>query len=167
MLNQLLFLKSKIMPIEIERKYLLRNDDWKLAADQGTQYVQGYLVGSKAASVRVRVEGEKGFINIKSATLGVYRKEYEYPIPLDEAKELLITLCEQPLVEKTRYIVKHDGLEWEIDVFEGRNAGLIVAEVELESEDQKINLPAWCGKEVSEDPRYYNVSLVKLPYSAW
>jgi len=167
MLNQLRSLKNSNMPVEIERKYLLRNDDWKLSADQGTQFVQGYLVGSKAASVRVRIEGEKAFINIKSATLGVYRKEYEYPIPVDEARELLATLCEQPLVEKTRFIVQYDGLEWEIDVFAGENEGLVVAEVELEAEDQRINLPPWCGQEVSEDPRYYNVSLGKQPYSTW
>lgn len=155
------------MPTEIERKYLLRNDDWRLQADKGTKYVQGYLIGSKAASVRVRVEGEKAFINIKSATLGVRRQEYEYPIPVEEARELLDTLCEQPLVEKTRHVVNYEGLEWEIDVFEGKNEGLIVAEVELDAEDQKISLPAWCGQEVSEEPRYYNVSLGKHPFSEW
>ena len=155
------------MPIEIERKYLLRSDDWKQASDQGRYIVQGYLAGSEQASVRVRIEGNRANINIKSATLGVYRKEYEYPVPLEQAREMLDTLCEHPLIEKTRYIVKHDGLEWEIDVFAGENDGLVVAEVELESEDQKINLPDWCGEEVSDDPRYYNVSLGKHPFSAW
>ena len=125
------------------------------------------MIGSKAASVRVRIEGDKAFLNIKSATLGVRRQEYEYPIPVDEARELLETLCEQPLVEKTRYRVNHDGLEWEIDVFEGKNEGLIVAEVELEAEEQKISLPSWCGQEVSEDARYYNVNLGKHPYTDW
>ena len=132
------------MPLEIERKYLLRNDDWRLSADQGTKYVQGYLIGSKAASVRVRLEGEKAFLNIKSATLGVRRQEYEYPIPVEEAQELLDTLCEQPLVEKTRYIVMHQGIKWEVDVFEGKNNCLIVAELELEAENQKIAVPSWC-----------------------
>ena len=163
------------MPVEIERKYLLRNDDWKLSADQGTNYVQGYLVGAEvgaevgsgAASVRVRIEGEKAFINIKSATLGIYRREYEYPIPVEEARELLDTLCEHPLVVKVRYIVVYHDLEWEIDVFEAENAGLLVAEVELMSENQKIELPPWCGQEVSEDPRYYNVNLGKRPFSTW
>jgi adenylate cyclase len=155
------------MPTEIERKFLLRNDEWKLAADSGTKYKQGYLVGSKKASVRVRIEGDKAFLNIKSATLGVRRQEYEYSIPNDEAEEMLASLCESPLVEKTRYIVKFDGLEWEIDVFEGENQGLTVAEVELDDENQKIQLPSWCGKEVSDDPRYYNVNLVKHPYSSW
>jgi adenylate cyclase len=155
------------MPVEIERKYLLRNDEWRLHVSEGTKYKQGYLVGSKHASVRVRIEGDKAYLNIKSATLGVRRQEYEYPIPVDEANEILTTLCEQPLVEKTRYIAECNGLEWEIDVFEGMNHGLIVAEVELENENQKIELPAWCGKEVSDDPRYYNVNLGKHPYKEW
>lgn len=155
------------MPVEIERKYLLRNDDWELSADQGTRYVQGYLVGVGAASVRVRIEGEKAFINIKSATLGIYRQEYEYPIPVEEAREILDSLCEQPLVVKIRYIVVYRDLKWEIDVFEADNAGLVVAEVELTSENQKIELPPWCGQEVSEDPRYYNVNLGKQPFSIW
>jgi adenylate cyclase len=155
------------MPTEIERKYLLRNDEWQLSADQGTKFKQGYLVGSKNASVRVRIEGEVAYLNIKSATLEVRRQEYEYPIPLNEAKESLDTLCEKPLIEKTRFIVNDNGLEWEIDVFEGDNQGLIVAEVELHDENQKIELPAWCGQEVSSDPRYYNVNLGKHPYSEW
>ena len=155
------------MPTEIERKFLLRNDDWRLTADQGTKYIQGYLIGSKSASVRVRIEGEKAFLNIKSATLGVSRQEYEYPIPVEEARELLNTLCEQPLVQKTRYLVIYGDLEWEIDVFEGKNEGLIVAEVELEKEDQQISLPAWSGQEVSAEPRYYNVNLGKHPFSEW
>jgi len=94
-------------------------------------------------------------------------KEYEYSIPMEESIEILETLCEKPLVEKTRYIVNDNGLEWEIDVFEGKNQGLIVAEVELQDEHQKIELPRWCGQEVSNDPRYYNVNLGKHPYSEW
>jgi adenylate cyclase len=97
----------------------------------------------------------------------VRRQEYEYPIPVDEANEILSTLCEQPLIEKTRYIAECNGLEWEIDVFEGMNEGLIVVEVELQDENQKIELPSWCGKEVSDDPRYYNVNLGKHPYKEW
>ncbi|VAX01049.1 Adenylate cyclase [hydrothermal vent metagenome] len=155
------------MPIEIERKYLLRNDDWRLDADQGTQYEQGYIIGSDKASVRVRIQGAEAFINIKSATLGIKRQEFEYGIPLDEAREILSSLCEKPLVIKTRYIVNVNGDKWEIDVFDGGNKGLIVAEIELQSEDQSIELPAWCGQEVSEDPRYYNVNLAKHPYTKW
>lgn len=155
------------MGIEIERKFLLRNEDWRLQADTGTAYQQGYLLGSGKASVRVRIEGTRAFLNIKSATLGVRRSEYEYPLPVEEARELLSHLCEQPLVEKTRYIVMQGDLKWEIDEFSGDNRGLIVAEVELESESQRIELPSWCGAEVSDDPRYYNVNLVRHPYSSW
>ena len=155
------------MPLEIERKFLLKNDDWRAQADQGTEYVQGYLVGSAQASVRIRIEGDAAFINIKSATLGVRRQEYEYPIPVSDARELLRDLCEQPLIEKTRYLIHAQDLCWEIDVFKGDNAGLVVAEVELESEQQAIPRPSWLGEEVSHDPRYYNVSLVKHPYQRW
>ena len=155
------------MPIEIERKYLLRNDDWRLKADQGTKYVQGYIIGSDKASVRVRTQGSQAFINIKSATLDIKRQEFEYAIPLDEAQELLSSLCEKPLVKKTRYIVVENGDEWEVDIFEEENEGLVVAEIELQSVDQNIVLPSWCGQEVSEDPRYYNVNLAKHPFCKW
>jgi len=155
------------MPIEIERKFLLRNADWQLDANQGAQYEQGYIAGSELASVRIRTEGEDAFINIKSATLGVTRQEYEYPVPLDEAQEILSSLCAKPLIKKTRYIVHDHGNEWEVDVFAGENEGLIVAEIELQSEDQSFELPSWCGREVSDDPRYYNVNLAKHPYSKW
>ena len=155
------------MALEIERKFLVCHDGWRAQADAGTAYRQGYLVGSKQASVRVRIEGEVARLNIKSATLGVRRQEYEYPIPVEEAKELLETLCEQPQIEKVRYRVQHADHLWEIDVFEGANRGLIVAEVELRSEEESVVLPDWVGEEVSDDPRYYNVCLVKHPYSEW
>jgi adenylate cyclase len=155
------------MGLEIERKFLVRNDDWRQQADSGTSYRQGYLVGSQQASVRVRIEGEVARLNIKSATLGIRRQEYEYPLPLDEAEEMLETLCEQPQIEKTRYKLPYQGHLWEIDVFAGANQGLIVAEVELGSEDEALSLPEWVGEEVSDDPRYYNVCLVKHPYSEW
>ena len=155
------------MAIEIERKYLVKNEQWQTEADTGKDYLQGYLVGGKDASVRVRIEGEYAFINIKSATLGIRRLEYEYPIPLDDARLLLEDLCEKPLIKKKRYHIKHGGLTWEIDVFEGDNAGLVVAEVELPNEDMQPELPDWAGEEVSDDPRYYNVSLVKHPYNKW
>lgn len=155
------------MGIEIERKFLLKNDGWRTQAGPGVAYRQGYLIGSRQASVRVRIEGDRAFLNIKSATLGVRRQEYEYPLPLDEAQEILETLCGKPLVEKKRYVVHHARHEWEIDVFEGENEGLIVAEVELVAEDETIVLPDWVGAEVSTDPRYYNVNLVEHPYSTW
>jgi adenylate cyclase len=153
--------------IEIERKFLLKDDSWRQHADAGTVYRQGYLIGAKQASVRVRIEGDKAFINIKSMTLGVSRLEYQYPIPVQDAEELLDTLCDKPLVEKTRYRIQHAGHEWEIDVFEGDNAGLVVAEVELSAVDEQLSLPDWAGIEVSSDPRYYNVNLVKHPYTTW
>jgi adenylate cyclase len=155
------------MVLEIERKFLVRNDDWRRDADAGSQFRQGYLIGAKQASVRVRIEGDKAFLNIKSMTLGITRQEYQYSIPLAEAEEMLATLCEQPLVEKTRYCVRHAGHVWEIDIFTGANAGLVVAEVELNSEQEHIDLPSWVGVEVSDDPRYYNVNLVKHPYKTW
>lgn len=155
------------MATEIERKFLLKSDAWRAQADQGSRFLQGYLVGGKQASVRVRIEGEQALLNIKSATLGITRQEFEYPIPLEDAELLLNQLCEQPLISKTRYHVQCAQHVWEIDVFDGDNAGLIVAEVELTTTDEKFTRPDWLGKEVSDDPRYYNVSLVKHPYKEW
>lgn len=155
------------MAIEIERKFLVKDDSWRSLADQGTAYRQGYLIGAREASVRVRIEGDEAFLNIKGMTLSVTRQEFQYPIPVRDAAELLDTLCEKPLIEKTRYRLQHAGHEWEIDVFAGANAGLVVAEVELQSETEHIELPGWAGIEVSTDPRYYNVNLVKHPYSSW
>lgn len=155
------------MGVEIERKFLVRDASWRAAADAGTRYRQGYLVGSTLASVRVRIEGDVARLNIKGATLGVRRDEYEYPIPLADAERLLDTLCDKPLIEKTRYHVTHAGRVWEVDVFAGDNAGLVVAEVELPDEAAPLELPPWAGAEVSHDTRYYNVCLVKHPYKAW
>ena len=155
------------MGTEIERKFLVRDDSWRAHADSGTPFRQGYLLGGERASVRVRREGERALLNIKSATLGIRRLEFEYAIPLADAEELLTHLCQQPLIEKTRYLVEHAGNRWEIDVFGGDNAGLIVAEIELYDEAQAFMHPTWLGEEVSHDPRYYNVSLVSHPYKDW
>lgn len=155
------------MATEIERKFLVSADSWREAADAGTRFRQGYLIGAEKASVRVRIEGERANINIKSATLGVRRQEYEYAIPLAEAEEILDTLCEQPQIEKTRYHVPVGEHVWEVDVFAGDNEGLIVAEVELASEDEPFERPDWLGEEVSHDTRYYNVCLVRHPYKDW
>jgi len=155
------------MPIEIERKFLLKNETWRAEVLSSTVFKQGYFAGNGKASIRVRVEGEQANINIKGATIGVKRAEYEYPIPLDEAIELLETLCEHPLIEKVRHIVKHAEHKWEIDEFDGENDGLIVAEVELQSEQESIQLPAWAGEEVSAQEKYYNVSLRSNPYKNW
>ena len=152
---------------EIERKFLISDESWRNSADRGTRFRQGYLVGSKEASVRIRIEGDRANINIKSATLGVRRMEYEYTIPLDDAEELLDTLCEKPLIEKTRYHVHSGEHLWEIDVFEGDNEGLQVAEIELNDEDEQFERPPWIGEEVSTDTRYYNVCLVKHPFKEW
>lgn len=155
------------MATEIERKFLLRNDSWRDSADAGTRFRQGYLIGAERASVRVRIEGDAANINIKSATLGIERQEYEYSIPLADARELLDTLCEQPQIEKTRYHVPYGDHLWEVDVFAGANAGLVVAEVELKHADEPFAMPPWAGEEVSHDTRYYNVCLVKHPYCEW
>jgi adenylate cyclase len=155
------------MATEIERKFLLKDDSWKKEADQGTRYSQGYLVGSHSASVRVRIQGERAFLNIKSATIDITRQEFEYEIPLTDAQEMLETLCEKPLVDKTRYFVNAGQHTWEIDVFAGENQGLSVAEIELTAKDEQFDKPAWLGEEVSNDARYYNVSLVKHPFKDW
>lgn len=155
------------MATEIERKFLVTSDVWRDTADSGTRFRQGYLIGAEKASVRIRIEGEKANINIKSATLGVRRQEYEYEIPLAEAEEMLDTLCEQPQIEKIRYHVPVGAHTWEVDVFAGDNEGLIVAEVELADEEESFEQPLWLGREVSDDTRYYNVCLTRYPYKDW
>lgn len=155
------------MATEIERKFLIKNDSWQQHADAGVSMRQGYLAGSEKSSVRVRIEDQQANINIKGATLGIRRQEFEYPIPLAEAEELLETLCNRPLIEKIRYHVDHAGHQWEVDVFSGDNEGLVVAEIELSDEAESFEVPDWAGDEVSDDPRYYNVSLVKFPYKDW
>ncbi len=155
------------MAKEIERKFLVKHDGWRQHAAPGVFMSQGYLSGSQHSSVRVRVSGDQAFLNIKSATLGISRKEYEYAIPVTDAREMLRSLCEQPLIEKTRYHVAHGDHTWEVDVFGGDNAGLVVAEIELAHEDETFALPDWAGAEVSHDVRYYNVCLVKNPYKLW
>jgi len=155
------------MGVEIERKYLVKSDAWRELADAGTEYLQGYLIGARQASVRVRIEGNQAFLNIKSMTLDISRLEFQYPIPLADAREMLAQLCAKPLVEKTRYRVPHANHVWEVDVFVGVNQGLIVAEVELAAEDESLELPSWIGEEVSHDARYYNVNLARQPYTTW
>ncbi len=155
------------MGVEIERKFLVRADAWRQAADEGVRYRQGYLNRDGRSSVRVRVGGGRARLNIKSGELGMSRLEFEYPVPLADAEEMLARLCHRPLIEKTRYRVRHGAHVWEVDVFEGENAGLVVAEVELEAPEEALELPAWVGEEVTGDPRYYNVCLVEHPYREW
>jgi len=155
------------MAIEIERKFLLRDDSWQASADSGVIIRQGYLAGSEKSSIRVRIAGDQANINIKSATLDITRQEYEYPIPVVDANEMLDSLCEGPLIEKIRYHVPNEKHLWEIDVFSGDNQGLVVAEVELGSADENFERPGWLGEEVSDDTRYYNVCLVNHPFKDW
>ena len=155
------------MPLEIERKFLLKNDNWRRYADKGSAIKQGYLNSHIERTVRIRIINKGGIITIKGKTTGVTRKEFEYKIPLADALEL-IKLCEKPIIEKTRYKIETEtGLIWEIDEFSGQNTGLIIAEVELEQEHQSVIIPQWIGKEVSDDPRYYNANLIQNPFENW
>ena len=152
------------MAKEIERKFLVREGSWR--SQKGTRYRQGYLNSVKERVVRVRTIGDKGYLTIKGLTVGASRLEFEYEIPRQDANQLL-NICEKPLIEKTRFKVVEAGFVWEIDEFFGENQGLIVAEVELESEDQEFPRPPWVGEEVTGDPRYFNSNLIKKPYKVW
>lgn len=151
---------------EIERKYLVKSDEWKSLA-KGKYYRQGYLSTVKERVVRVRTIDDKGFLTIKGITVGVSRSEFEYAIPAEEANLMLDNLCEKPIIEKFRAKIEYAGLIWEIDEFHGENEGLTVAEVELKEENQKIEFPSWIGEEVSGDPRYFNSNLIANPYTQW
>ncbi|QOY93369.1 CYTH domain-containing protein [Massilia sp. UMI-21] len=154
------------MGVEIERKFLLAGDGWRrLGAPILLR--QGYLCTDPMRTVRVRIEGVQGLLTIKGKNQGATRGEWEYPIPLPEAQELLDRLCERPLVEKYRRRIRHAGFTWEVDEFLGENAGLVVAEIELPSEETPFAKPDWIGREVTGDKRYYNSSLIRLPYSQW
>ena len=152
------------MPIEIEHKFLVTGTEWRQG--NGVRISQGYLNRDKERTVRIRVSGAEAFITIKGASKGASRAEFEYPIPLADAAELL-KLCDGPIVEKTRYIFPYIGHKWEVDEFLGENAGLVVAEIELESEDQAFERPNWVGQDVTSDPRYLNANLATNPYSQW
>jgi adenylate cyclase len=154
------------MAKEIERKFLVNLDSWK-PLDAGIHFKQGYLNAQKERVVRVRIEGTKAKLTIKGVTTGVTRAEFEYEIPVDDASILLDNLCEQPLIDKHRHKEVHGGKTWEIDVFHGLNEGLVVAEIELASEEEQFEMPAWAVKEVSSDPRYFNSNLLKNPFSMW
>ena len=153
------------MNIEIERKFLLKNDAWK-AGNTGTHYKQAYLNEPGENTVRVRIEGDKAKLTIKSKSKGIARQEYEYDIPMADA-EGLMKLCRTPVVEKYRYKIMYAGMCWEVDEFMGLNAGLVVAEIELTAEDQSFEKPEWIGDEVSGDKRYYNSHLARHPFCEW
>ncbi|MGF1587822.1 MAG: CYTH domain-containing protein [Pleurocapsa sp.] len=162
------------MGTEIERKYLVNQEKWRSHKEllqnqlliQGQKYCQGYILANNETTVRVRIAGEQAYLTIKSKTIGHTRAEFEYPIPIQDAQEMLNNLCIKPLIEKFRYKIKIDNLIWEVDEFEGENQGLIIAEVELENEAQSIDIPHWIEREVNEQ-KYFNFYLVKHPYSQW
>lgn len=155
------------MPVEIERKFLVASPAWRRSVSRSELFRQGYLATTATSSVRVRVGGQRGWIGVKGRVVGRSRLEYEYEIPLAEANEILDTLCEEGRVEKYRHWVVVGGREWEIDEFLGRNAGLVVAEIELEAEQAEFERPAWLGREVTDDVRYYNASLARRPWGSW
>jgi adenylate cyclase len=152
--------------VEIERKFLLKGDAWRTLG-QPVLLRQGYLSLDPARTVRVRIEGAAGTLTIKGKNAGATRGEWEYPVPVAEAAELLDNLCQRPLIEKYRRRIEYKGHIWEVDEFLGENAGLAVAEIELASEDEAFDKPDWIGEEVTGDARYYNSSLIRTPYSLW
>ncbi len=155
------------MAMEIERKFLVRNDDWRQSVTHSRHICQGYLDGNGTLAIRIRIlDKSSARLTIKSAEPGIQRSEFEYPIPLADAEQLL-ELRRGALIVKTRHIVPWQGAEWEIDVFEGKNAGLVIAEIELEDEAAHFERPDWLGDEITEDARYYNASLVERPFTAW
>lgn len=155
------------MAIETERKFLVRDDSWRKSVSRSDRLRQGYLSSESNCSVRVRTSNERAWLNIKSVAVGVQRHEYEYEIPLADGNALLDTLSRKPLIEKTRHYVTVGEHCWEVDEFEGDNAGLIVAEVELDHADEVFETPDWAADEVTDDPRYYNTRLSVHPYKDW
>ncbi len=154
------------MSVEIERKFLVRGSGWKTLG-QGISIRQGYLSTNPDRVVRVRIEGDMATLTIKGRTKGMTRGEWEYTIPLAEADQLLNDLCERPLTEKTRTRILYEGMVWEVDEFFGDNQGLVVAEIELESEEQSFAKPDWIAAEVTDDARYFNANLLRHPFSVW
>ena len=153
------------MALEIERKFLVKNDSWKKSADSGIKIIQGYIA-SENGTIRIRIAGDNAFLTLKGRSTfdGLSRHEFEYAIPLPDAEKMLEELCDKPFIEKTRYsVVAEDTHEWVVDVFSGANSGLVMAEIELKSEDEKFILPGWVGEDVSSRPEYRNSSLAKTP----
>lgn len=153
------------MGIEIERKFLVIGNAWK-AKGTGVPYRQGYLSTDKDCVVRVRTMGNRAALTVKGASVGLRRLEFEYEIPFEDAEHLL-DMCKGPLIEKTRYRIEAGSLTWEVDEFHGLNQGLVIAECELETEEQAVEKPEWVGEEVTGDPRYYNSHLVQEPFTTW
>lgn len=153
------------MPLEIERKFLVTDDGWR-GAWPHTAIRQGYLTTDDTTTVRVRVDGARATLTVKGEGAGAVRAEYEYAVPVEHGREML-ALCKPPLIEKVRHRVPYGGLMWEVDVFAGDNAGLVVAEVELSAPDQPVTLPPWVGREVTDDVRYRNSYLARHPFRGW
>ena len=159
-------LNTYTMPIEIERKYLVIGDAWRSLATPKL-YKQGYIYTENSVTVRVRLIEDQGYLTLKGKRKGASRAEFEYSIPTEDARIMLDTLCDRPLIEKKRYRIELDDDVWEIDEFFGDNQGLILAEIELSSEEQTIHLPEWVGQEVTEEKKYYNSYLARHPYQDW
>ena len=159
------------MAIEIERKFLLKTDEWKAHVTETHVIKQGYLQSgldaSQKSSVRIRISNKQANINVKSVELKAVRQEFEYEIPLHDAEQMLTTLCSDVVIEKTRFYVPYESHLWEVDVFAGENKGLQMAEVELGSLEEDFARPDWLGPEVTNDERYYNIYLLKQPYKQW
>jgi adenylate cyclase len=153
--------------VEVERKFLVSGQSWRAGVESSTRIVQGYLAQTSTTTVRVRVRGERGYLTIKGASVGITRSEFEYEIPADDALAMLAELALEPAIDKVRHLVPVGQHTWEVDVFAGANAPLVMAEVELASVDEPFVRPPWAGQEVSDDPRYFNVNLAREPYSTW
>lgn len=155
------------MGTEIERKFLVVNDAWKDQVLSQTRIVQGYLAHTDNATVRVRVKGDSAFITIKGTSSGISRSEYEYEIPVPDAEAMLAEMAQGPVIDKVRHLIDVQGHTWELDVFAGDNAGLVMAEIELASAEEVFTMPTWAGLDVSDDQRYYNVNLAAHPFREW
>ena len=155
------------MGLEIERKFLVRDDSWRNAVDGEWRILQGYLATTERVTLRVRILGDSARLTVKGPFRGISRSEYEYPIPVEDAWTMLQELAVLPVVDKVRYRVRHGGHAWDLDVFSGDNAGLVLAEIELQHPDERFELPLWAGLEVTGDPRYSNANLARHPFSCW
>ena len=155
------------MALEIERKFRVASDAWRTQAGSRRLLRQGYLANTARASVRVRLDGEQGWLSVKAMRSGMSREEYEVAIPLEDAREMLERLCEGFVIEKWRHLVEHAGSTWEVDEFLAENAGLVIAELELPSEDAAFERPAWIGTEITDEERFYNVRLSQKPFRHW
>jgi adenylate cyclase len=155
------------MGTEVERKFLVVGEAWRDAVTSATRIVQGYIAASGTATVRVRIKGEHAYLTLKGASSGIARSEFEYEIPVADAEAMLAELATGPVIDKVRHLVPVGGHTWEVDVFSGDNAPLVMAEVELADADEPFVRPDWAGRDVSEDPRYYNANLAREPYSRW